>query len=446
MSILSQFKQSQNTDFPNVRPSLDLRFALTKKLDPRITFTRGSTGTYFGSDGIMRIAGVNEPRFDHNPITGQSLGLLVEEQKTNLVRNNTAQGAVVGTPGTNPTNSYFFIAPSGITREITSIGTENGITYFDVRYYGVSASSGELSWVPQTGTNTPITGGQVVSASAYLKVVSGTFANITNLTVRILDYNGASYLAESSTAVSASSLQSSTLARYSHTRTTGASANGVVFSISFNKNSAGPVDITLRIGMPQIELGPEPTSVIPNSSVSSTVTRTPDIANITGTNFSNWFNQNEGTFLSIVKPSYAFPSITNFTNKCPMVVYYDNNLIHFILHRSNQPQIGTRSPVNYGINVSYLGPGSLDSISERKVSYTYKDNYYNAVVNRQTTTPDIRGEHAKTANGLGLNSKSGEGYATNTRFNGLNALNGTISRLTYYPIQLTNQQLINLTS
>ena len=444
MSILSQQKQSQNTDFPNVRPSLDLRFALAKKLDPRITFTRGSTGTYFGPDGLMRTAGVNEPRFDHDPVTGQSLGLLVEEQRTNLVRNNTAQGAVVGNPGTLPTNSYVYIAPSGISREITSIGTENGITYFDVRYYGVSASSGELSWAPQTATNTPITGGQVVSASVYLKAVSGTFANISSLSVRVLDYTGSSYLDESGTVVSTSSLQSSTLQRYSHTRTTNASANGVVFSITLNKTSAGPVDVTLRIGMPQVELGPEPTSAIATSS--STVTRSPDIANMTGTNFSNWYNQEEGTFLSIVKPSYYFPSITNFINKCPMVIYYDNNLVHFILHRSNQPQIGTRSPVNYGINVSYLVLGNLDATSERKVAYTYKDNYYNAVVNRQTTTPDRQGIHARTANGLGLNSKAGEGYAANNGFIGLNALNGTISRLTYYPIQLTNQQLINFTS
>jgi hypothetical protein len=445
MPILSQQKQSQAPDFPNLRPSLDLRFALAKKLDPRITFTRGSTGTYFGPDGIMRTAGVNEPRFDHDPVTGQSLGLLVEEHRVNLIQNNTAQGAVVGTPGTLPTNSYTFIVPTGITREITSIGTENGITYFDIRYYGVSSLTGEISFGPQ-GTNiTPITGGQVVTSSVYLKVVSGTFANISNLTVRFLDYNGASYLGESNTAVSFSSLQSPSIKRYVHTRTTNASADRGVFSITLNKNSAGPIDVTLRIGMPQLELGPEPTSVIATTG-SSTVTRSPDIANMTGTNFSSWFNQNEGTFLSIVKPSYAFPSITNFTNKCPMVVYFDNNLIHFILHRSNQPQIGTRSPVNYFVNVSYLGPGNLDSTSERKVSYTYKDNYYNAVVNGRTTTPDIRGEHAKTANGLGLNSKSGEGYATNNSFNGLNALNGTISRLVYYPIQLTNQQLINLAS
>jgi len=85
MSILSQQNQSQAPDFPNIRPSLDLRFALAKKLDPRITFTRGSTGTYFGSDGLMRTAAANEPRFDHDPVTGQSLGLLVEESRQNLL-------------------------------------------------------------------------------------------------------------------------------------------------------------------------------------------------------------------------------------------------------------------------------------------------------------------------------------------------------------------------
>jgi hypothetical protein len=444
MAILSQQKQSQAPDFPNLRPSLDLRFALAKKLDPRITFTRGSTGTYFGPDGIMRTAGVNEPRFDHDPITGQSLGLLVEEQRTNLIQNNTFQGAVVGNPGTLPTNAYNFIVPTGVTGQVAAIGTENGISYIDIRYSGISSLTGEISFGPQGSNITPVTGGQVVTGSVYLRVVSGTFANISNLTVRFLDYNGASYLGESATTVSFSSLQSSTLQRYSHTRTTNASANRGVFSITLNKTSAGPIDITLRIGMPQVELGPEPTSTIATSS--STVTRSPDIANMTGTNFSSWFNQNEGTFLSIVKPSYAFPSITNFTNKCPMVVYFDNNVIHFILHRSNEPQIGTRSSVNYGINVSYLSPGNLNSTSERKVCYTYKDNYYNAVVNRQTTKPDIRGEHAKTANGLGLNSKSGEGYVTNNSFSGLVALNGTISRLVYYPIQITNNQLFNLTS
>lgn len=38
---------------------LDLRFALQKTLDPRVTFTRASSGTYVGSDGLIKTATTN---------------------------------------------------------------------------------------------------------------------------------------------------------------------------------------------------------------------------------------------------------------------------------------------------------------------------------------------------------------------------------------------------
>ena len=38
--------------FPTVRPSLNLNFARSKTLDPRITFSRTSVGTYLDSDGL----------------------------------------------------------------------------------------------------------------------------------------------------------------------------------------------------------------------------------------------------------------------------------------------------------------------------------------------------------------------------------------------------------
>jgi hypothetical protein len=415
---------------------LDLRFALAKKLDPRITFTRGSIGTYFGSDGLMRTAGVNEPRFDHDPITGQSLGLLVEESRTNLVRNNTAQGAVAGTPGTLPTNSYVYTAPSGTTSQVISVGTENGITYFDIRFYGVSSQNGELSWAPQTGTNTPITGGQVVSASAYLKVVSGTFANITNLTVRILDYNGASYLAESSSVVSASSLQSSTLTRYSHTRTTGGSANGVVFSITLNKTSAGPVDITLRIGMPQIEVGSFPTSVMPNSSISSTVTRSADTPNIT--NISSFFNSNEGTLFVDSEMPYQtnsrFPAI-GFTRGAG-----SGNCIQFYYYNTSTPYVTylVRDTANKGINLIAFDSPNQTLGSYKKFIATYKVgefNYYfdGKFVGKTNTNKALPTN--LTSLDFGFNAPGSP-----------DRLNGHIRRVTYYPIQLTNQQLINLSN
>jgi hypothetical protein len=70
--------------YPTVRPTLNLNFARTKALDPRVTFSRASTGTFVGSNGLIQTAASGAARFDHNPETGESLGLLVEEARTNL--------------------------------------------------------------------------------------------------------------------------------------------------------------------------------------------------------------------------------------------------------------------------------------------------------------------------------------------------------------------------
>ena len=44
----AEINQLDNTaDLPDIRPSLLLDFANSKTLDPRITFTRGSTATYW---------------------------------------------------------------------------------------------------------------------------------------------------------------------------------------------------------------------------------------------------------------------------------------------------------------------------------------------------------------------------------------------------------------
>jgi hypothetical protein len=69
--------------YPDSEPSIALDFVNRESLDGRINFTRASTGTYIGSDGLIKTAGSNAPRFDRDPLTGESLGLLVEEARTN---------------------------------------------------------------------------------------------------------------------------------------------------------------------------------------------------------------------------------------------------------------------------------------------------------------------------------------------------------------------------
>ena len=89
MKVISP-KRLMESVFPTVRnggifnaSSLDLQFARTKTLDPRVTFTRASSATYVGSDGLIKTATTDEARFDHDLTTGESLGLLVEESRVN---------------------------------------------------------------------------------------------------------------------------------------------------------------------------------------------------------------------------------------------------------------------------------------------------------------------------------------------------------------------------
>lgn len=53
--------------------------------DEQYTITRLSEGTYYDFNRVLRTAAINEPRFTHDPVTGEALGLLVEEERTNLL-------------------------------------------------------------------------------------------------------------------------------------------------------------------------------------------------------------------------------------------------------------------------------------------------------------------------------------------------------------------------
>ena len=104
-------------------PTLDLQFAGATAISSQVTFTRASTGTYYNSAGVLSSAAVNEARLDYNPSTLAAQGLLIEEARTNSIRNNTMVGAVAGTPGTICTN--WNATPTN--RTIVGTGTENGI-------------------------------------------------------------------------------------------------------------------------------------------------------------------------------------------------------------------------------------------------------------------------------------------------------------------------------
>jgi len=219
------------------------------------------------------------PRFDHNPTTGESLGLLVEEQRTNSIRNNTMVGAVAGTPGTLPTN--WGESLTGLSRQVVEVGTQNGIDYIDFRFFGTTAGTQFISrW---DGIAVPVANGQTWTLSAWISLISGTLPSGNVVLSANLYTSGSSYIGDT-TLGQIKPLIGATLSRLSGTATinaaTAALARPYIYFLAANGEA---VDFTLRIGMPQFEQGAFATSVIPTTT--SAVTRSADVASITGSNF-----------------------------------------------------------------------------------------------------------------------------------------------------------------
>jgi hypothetical protein len=258
-----------------------------------VTFTRASTATYFNSAGTLTSAAVDEARFDYNPSTLAAQGLLIEEQRTNSIRNNTAQGAVAGTPGTLPTNWALGGISGGLATQIVGAGAEDGIAYIDIRIFGTNSSGSSLFPGVFFDTATGIAGttGQVWTPSVYLKLAAGTGVTF-DLAVHEADSGGV-FLRSVSIAGTSGIPTTGALKtqRRSGSVTLGASTAFVRPLIATTVTNGTSVDFTLRIGLPQLELGAFATSVIPTSTTA--LTRSADVASVN--TLSPWFNATAGT-------------------------------------------------------------------------------------------------------------------------------------------------------
>jgi len=137
-------------------PLLALDFMTPGTLDPRITFTRASTGTYFNSAGVMQTAAVNAPRWDYDPVTLALRGLLIEEQRANLLLNS----ATLGTQSVTVTAQAYTLSFYG-TGTITLSGVSTAGPLVGT---GAFPQRVALTFTPTAGTLTCTVTGSVLNA------------------------------------------------------------------------------------------------------------------------------------------------------------------------------------------------------------------------------------------------------------------------------------------
>ena len=193
-SVPSRSLGSPLWDIAGRAPSLDLNLAQNKNLldsvtgQNLVTFTRASTGTYVGSDGLIKTAAVNEARFDHNTTTGESLGLLVEEQRTNLLRwsedssqwlaasnASLTQNAAIAPDGRLTADQMLETTASGLhSQEVTDFVFVQGATYtYSVFVKAVGGRNFEI------GFPTPNFSSRFARFNLSTGTVQGTDAGVT---------------------------------------------------------------------------------------------------------------------------------------------------------------------------------------------------------------------------------------------------------------------------
>lgn len=140
----------------------DCRFG---DLPPSLAVVRSSTGTTFDDSGQLLSIAANTHRIDHNPVTGEVLGLLIEQGTTNIVTFSDQFGAAFWTPNAR--------AKIGVTNGHAD--PMDGTTSDKLAVATVTAGTHNL----QTTTAVSMTSGNWYTQSVFVAKAETLFASLT---------------------------------------------------------------------------------------------------------------------------------------------------------------------------------------------------------------------------------------------------------------------------
>ena len=446
MSV-DQFLLSADTtdlNYPEIRPSLDLNFARTKTLDPRITFTRASGGSYVGADGLIKYAGVNEARFDHDPETGESLGLLIEEARTNrttssdystVILSNVSKSTTVSTTAPDGSNVFAFDANNN-TSVTHRINLSNGYTGDAT----VPHTASFFIKIPPIGSSGQISNNDRLRVLVRWRSSSGSgtgalfdyFQSTQNFRI-LLAVNAFGPNPPATYNISANSPYYEKWPNGWYrfvfpgavaSNTSADSFGAYDWNISeTTAESSGNCSVFLWGA--QFEQGSFPTSYIPTQG--STRTRAADNAKITGKNFSEWYRQDEGTFFVDAAEPSAFVAYQAYLTLQGASITDEIRIWRLNLTTATFNHIlnnATQGVINLVINTIANKIARSYSLAQGIVGSANGGSNVQATLSSTTPVTSLR-----------------IGARGNNTFYG----NRTYKRIAYYPKRLPNSQLQALT-
>lgn len=389
----------------------------TKLFSDLITFTRASSATRVNSSGRVEAVASDKPRFDYDPVTLQPKGLLIEEQRTNLLTysrdlttNWTGFGASIESstelaPDGSAANK--FVESSGLAEHgVFQITTTSGSNAYSIylknngrRYAVLRRDSG--------------TGSLVV-----FDLQAGAVTQEFNAKGSIINAGNGWYLCSMTSSVSTGN----TVLKGSDV------AAGVVVNSIYTGNGVSGFFVYGA----QLEAGAFPTSYIPTTAAAAT--RAADAAMITGANFSSWYRQNEGTFMC----SWRIQDTTSQTDSQHQLIWVNTS--------GTNPTIALRLGYNAGRRMrGYAQDGSA------VFQYAVDAPVTAATIGSTAIAYSSSNDFALCDSG-GTVSKNTSGNISSFSVNqmqigaGSGVLNGWVSRVAYYPRRLTDAELQELTT
>ncbi len=365
------------------------------------------------------------PRFDYDPVTLAPRGLLIEEQRTNLF-----------TYSEQFDNAGWVKGNSTVTANATTSpdGTANADKLVENTATGAHQITQQTAFV----SGTSYTWSFYVKAAerSVARVLFPAAAFTSNLTANF-DLATGAWRTGSPTPSPALTLASQNAGngwyRISATATATASLNQTILLLmvdtpSGTGNYTGNGTSGLFIWGAQLEVGSFATSYIP--TVASTVTRAADDASMTGTNFSSWYNQSEGTIVSDFGPFFR-------TSGNPGVAQIDdgsaNNTVRIFAGTVVSPVFNVVT--GGGSSQAFLNAGIINPNANTSIAGAYALDNFAKSANGNTPDTDASGT-VPVVNRMLI----GSGTA------GVNYLNGYMRSITFYPQRLANAQLQALTS